>query len=181
MTFGPTGRPVTAQGNALGEGYQQLFALKGHFMPQSLSSILVHLVFSTKNRVAFIRPTIEGEMYPYLATTFRNAGCPTLAINGTEDHIHILFSLARTKSIADIVEEVKTASSRWIKSKGVIYRDFHWQAGYGAFSIGRSQVETVRRYINRQKEHHRRRSFQDEFRLLLTKYEVPFDEKYVWD
>ncbi len=150
-------------------------------MPQSLSSILIHLVFSTKNRQPLIKPDIERELFPYMATVFRNAGCPSLAIDGTEDHLHMLFVLSRTKSVADIVEQIKTSTSRWIKEKGPIYRHFHWQTGYGAFSIGQSQVPTVTNYIKRQKEHHRKRSFQDEMRLLLEKYDVKYDEKYVWD
>lgn len=150
-------------------------------MPQSLSSILIHLVFSTKNRQPLINPDMERELYRYMATVFKNAGCPSLAIDGTEDHLHILFVLSRTKTVADVVEEIKTSSSRWIKEKGPIYRHFQWQTGYGAFSIGQSQVPSVKNYLKRQKEHHRKRSFQDEMRLLLAKYEVKYEEKYVWD
>ena len=91
------------------------------------------------------------------------------------------FALSRTKTISDVLKEIKGSSSRWIKPRSPELRDFQWQAGYGAFSIGRSQVELVKRYIARQKEHHRKQSFQDEFRALLKKYEVPYDEKYVWD
>lgn len=150
-------------------------------MPQSLSSLLVHLVFSTKNREPLITSAVEIELHRYMATVFRNANCPSLAINGTEDHVHMVFNLSRTKTMADIVEEIKTSSSRWIKGKGPIYRHFHWQTGYGAFSIGQSQVEVVKNYIARQKAHHRKRSFQDEMRLLFEKYLVKYDEKYVWD
>lgn len=150
-------------------------------MPQSLSSILVHLVFSTKHRTPWIHPEIEPELHPYMATVLRNADCPSLAINGTEDHLHILFCLSRTTSVSDVVEEVKTSSSRWIKTKASDLHDFHWQAGYGAFSIGRSNVPAMKRYIACQKEHHRRRSFQDEFRELLRKYRIDYDERYVWD
>lgn len=150
-------------------------------MPQSLSSILIHLVFSTKNRQPLIKPDIERELYRYMATVFKNAGCSSLAIDGTEDHLHILFVLSRTKTVAEVVEEIKTSTSRWIKEKGSIYRHFQWQTGYGAFSIGQSQVPSVKNYLKRQKEHHRKRSFQDEMRLLLAKYEVKYDEKYVWD
>lgn len=150
-------------------------------MSQSLTSILIHLVFSTKNRQPFITPSIEPELFKYLATEMRNMDCPSLAINGTADHLHILFALSRTKTIADVVKEVKGSSSRWIKHRSIEFRAFQWQAGYGGFSIGRSQSEQVTRYIARQKEHHRKMSFQDEFRTLLAKYEVPYDERYVWD
>ena len=147
-------------------------------MPQSLTSVLIHLVFSTNNRQPLITPTIEPELFPYIAAELRNMDCPSLAINGTTDHLHILFALSRTKTIANVVKEVKGSTSRWIKPRS---RLFQWQAGYGGFSIGRSQVEQVKRYIARQKEHHRKLSFQDEFRALLRKYEIPYDEKYVWD
>lgn len=150
-------------------------------MPQSLSSVLIHLIFSTKNREPFITPTIETELHPYMATIFRGLESPSLAINGTHDHIHILFSLSRVIAIADLLEEVKTESSKWIKTKGPEFRNFHWQRGYGAFSIGRSQVEEVKQYIHGQKEHHRRVTFQEEYRKFLKAYGVEYDERYVWD
>ncbi len=150
-------------------------------MPQSLSSILIHLVFSTKNRQPFITETIESELHKYLGGVFRNCGCPSLAIGGDKDHIHALFSLSRVWSIANLVEEVKGSSSKWIKGKGDEFRYFQWQSGYGAFSIGQSGVEDLKRYIANQREHHRRSSFQDEFRALCRKYVVEIDERYVWD
>lgn len=150
-------------------------------MPQSLSSILIHLVFSTKNREPFITRTIEPELHPYMATVFRALKSPSLAIDGTADHVHILFSVGRVISVADMVEEVKTESSKWIKTKGLEFRNFHWQAGYGAFSIGQSSVSALKRYIRSQKPHHRRVTFQDEYRKFLKRYEIPYDERYVWD
>src|SRR2546422_8229317 len=150
-------------------------------MPQSLSSILVHLVFSTKNREPFITPAIETELYPYMAKTLRELKSPSLAIDGASDHVHILFSLTRVITIANLVEEVKTSSSKWIKTKGREFRNFHWQRGYGAFSIGQSNLSQLKRYIRGQKEHHRRVSFQDEYRKFLKRYEIPYDERYVWD
>ena len=150
-------------------------------MPQSLSNILVHLVFSTKERRRDIRPPIEEELRRYLATVASTCGCPALKIGGTDDHVHVLFVLSRTITVAKLVEEVKTESSKWIKTKGPEHAGFAWQNGYGAFSIAQSQVETVRRYIATQKEHHKERSFQDEFRALLRRYQVEYDERYVWD
>jgi len=150
-------------------------------MPQSLSSILIHLIFSTKNREPFITPAIETELHPYMATIFRGLKSPSLAINGTCDHVHILFSLARVIAIADVLQEVKTETSKWIKTKGPEFRNFHWQNGYGAFSIGSSQVEAVKRYIHGQKGHHRRVTFQEEYRKFLEAYGVNYDERYVWD
>jgi len=150
-------------------------------MPQSLSSILIHLIFSTKNREPFLTPEIDSELYPYLASIFKAMKSPALIINGTSDHLHTLFSLSRVVTIADLVEEVKTESSKWIKTKGREFRSFHWQSGYGAFSIGQSQAISVKRYIRAQKAHHRRMSFQDEYRKFLNAYEVEYDERYVWD
>jgi REP element-mobilizing transposase RayT len=150
-------------------------------MPQSCSAIFVHLVFSTKNREPWIRTPIESELYAYGTTVLKNAGCPTLAMNGMFDHIHTLVNLARVKSLAEIVQELKTSTSKWIKSKGANFRGFHWQSGYGAFSVSQSNVEDVIRYIDRQKTHHQRRSFQHEFRALLCKHGIAFDERYLWD
>lgn len=116
-----------------------------------------------------------------MATIFRGQKSPSLAINGTTDHVHILFSLARVITIAVLVEEVKTESSKWIKTKGPEFKNFHWQKGYGAFSIGQSQVPAVKRYIARQKEHHRRVTFQEEYRKFLESYGIEYDERYVWD
>src|SRR6266496_6823503 len=112
-------------------------------MPQSLSSILIHIVFSTKNREPFITPAIERELHPYMASIFRAQKSPSLAIDGTADHLHILFSLGRVVTIADLVEEVKTESSKWIKRKGRAFRNFHWQRGYGVFSIGQSNLASL--------------------------------------
>jgi len=150
-------------------------------MPQSLSSILVHLIFSTKNREPFISTAIEQELHPYMAKIFRELRSPSLTIGGTDDHVHILFSLGRTIEVAELVKEVKSESSKWIKSKGKEFENFYWQRGYGAFSIGQSQVTAVKRYIARQKVHHQRVTFQDEYRKFLKSYEIDYDERYVWD
>ena len=150
-------------------------------MPQSHASILVHLIFSTKNRKPLLTPEIETELHPYMTTVLRTLDSPSLTINGTTDHIHALFRLGRKIALAKVVEEVKSSSSKWIKTKGPEFKKFYWQNGYGAFSIGESGVEALRRYIARQKEHHRKISFQDEFRKFLTKYGLQWDEKYVWD
>jgi len=150
-------------------------------MPQSLCSILVHLIFSTKNREPFITPAIESELHPYLAKVLRELKSPSLALNGTSDHIHVLFALGRVITVAELVEEIKTSSSKWIKTKGRELRNFHWQRGYGAFSVGQSDVEAVKHYIRNQKEHHKRVTFQDEYREFLKSYGIDFDERYVWD
>jgi putative transposase len=148
---------------------------------QSLSSILIHLIFSTKHREPLIAAQVEPTLHAYMAGILKEKQCPALTIGGMPDHAHVLFALARTMSISGVVEDLKKGSSRWIKTRGASFREFHWQAGYGAFSIGQSSVIETRRYIDHQKEHHKLRSFQEEYRLFLTKYDVAFDERYIWD
>jgi REP element-mobilizing transposase RayT len=149
-------------------------------MPQSLSRILIHLIFSTKGREPYIPPEIQPRLHAYLSGVAANLDSPSLRIGGVADHVHLLLALGRTVSIAEVVEEVKKASSRWMKADGGV-NHFSWQSGYGAFSIGESQVDTLVRYINNQERHHRTMSFQDEYRRLLERYGVPSDERYLWD
>src|SRR3954469_78249 len=136
-------------------------------MPQSLSRLLVHLIFSTKNRDPCLAPEICTELHPYLAVVSREIGCPTLQVGGVEDHVHLLFGLSRTLSVAQVVEKVKTSSSKWIKTKGATYKRFHWQTGYGAFSVSQSEADKVVHYIQNQVEHHRKSTFQEEYRKFL--------------
>lgn len=150
-------------------------------MAQSLSKVLLHLVFSTKNRRPWIDTGVEEELFRYLSGICRELRCPAHKIGGTDDHVHIACSLSRTVSISHLLQELKASSSAWIKGKSDRYRDFGWQNGYGAFSIGQSNLDDLRKYIANQREHHRELSFQDEFRQFLAKYEVAFDEQYVWD
>jgi putative transposase len=150
-------------------------------VPQSFSSILVHLVFSTENREPWIRSPIDSQLYAYATTVLKNADCPALAMNGMADHLHTLFRLSRTKTVAAVVEELKISTSKWIKTKGPDFQGFHWQSGYGAFSVSQSNVASVVEYIRKQSEHHRGVSFQDEMRALLRKHEIPIDERYAWD
>src|SRR4051812_6319834 len=116
-----------------------------------------------------------------MAGILREKGCPALAIRGMPDHVHVLFALARTTPVSKVVEDLKKDSSKWIKTRGTAFQNFFWQAGYGAFSIGQSSVEDVRRYIGAQKDHHRTRSFQEEYKAFLEKYRVEYDERYIWD
>jgi len=120
-------------------------------------------------------------MRAYLGTVLRSHDCPTLVVGGCDDHVHALFALSRNHSIAQIVKEIKRTSSAWIKTVERRYSKFRWQSGYGAFSVSQSHVAQVHRYILRQEQHHRRKSFQDEFRALFQKYEIEYDERYVWD
>jgi putative transposase len=147
-------------------------------MPQFLSSILIHLILTTKNRERFITPAIESELHPYMATILRAHKSPSLIIDGTLNHVHILFALGRDTTVANLVEEVKTGSSKWIKTKGREFRNFRWQRRFGAFSIGQSNVATLERYIRSQKEHHRRVTFEDKYRNLFKRFELQFDERY---
>ena len=150
-------------------------------MPQSLSRILIHLVFSTKNRERVLTGRIQTELHPYLAGILDNIQCPSIQVGGVEDHVHLFFGLSRTRTIADVVETVKTSSSKWMKTKGTDLSDFHWQSGYGAFSVSQSDADSVVNYIRNQAQHHQKMTFQEEYRRLLERYQVAFDEKYVWD
>ena len=151
-------------------------------MPQSLSQIYIHLVFSTKDRKNLISPTIAPDLYSYMATVFDEVcGSPAKLIGGVEDHTHSLFNLSRTWCVADVVKEVKINTSKWMKKQDPILRRFEWQVGYGSFSVSKSNLWRVEDYILKQPEHHRRRSFKDEFRGLLKRHDVEYDERYVWD
>jgi len=150
-------------------------------MPQSLSQVILHIVFSTKERRPWLDPAIRPRMHAYLATLCRDCDCVAYRVGGVADHVHIAARLARTISQADFLEKIKKTSSAWIKEQGEQYQGFFWQAGYGDFSIGWSQLDDLMRYIDHQDQHHRTRTFQEEYRDLLLKYHVNFDEKYVWD
>ena len=151
-------------------------------MAQSLSRLWTHLIFSTKDRFPFLRDKVlRSEMHAYLAEMLRMHDCETLIVGGVEDHTHSLFALSRTHSIASVVKEVKRTSSGWIKTASRKLSKFHWQAGYGAFSVSQSNLTKVIRYIENQEDHHKRVTFQDEYRAFLKAYDVEFDERYIWD
>ncbi len=151
-------------------------------MPQSLANVILHLVFSTKNRYPWLQTTdVREELYKYLATILKSLESSAILINGVSDHVHVLCRLSRNYAIKTILGEIKADSSKWIKTKGAAYADFHWQAGYGAFSVSQSKVDDVRNYILEQERHHRRMTFQDEFREMCLRHEIEIDERYVWD
>ncbi len=150
-------------------------------MPQSLARLRIHLVFSTKNRAPLIDDAIRDSLHRYMAVVLENLGCPATLINSVEDHVHILFELARTVTVSQAVEEVKKTSSKWIKTQGAQFATFAWQAGYGAFAVSESNVPAVRDYIARQRDHHRKKTFQDEYLAFLERHGIAFDERYVWD
>ena len=148
-------------------------------MPQSLSRVLIHLVFSTKNREPLIVPGVRGRAFAYLGGALNGIGCPPVIVGGVTDHVHLLFVLGRTLALSKAVEEVKKESSKWAKTH--IDSRFYWQSGYGAFSVSPSVAPDVERYVGNQEEHHREMTFQDEFRQLLRRHGIEWDERYVWD
>jgi REP element-mobilizing transposase RayT len=150
-------------------------------MAQSLSNILVHIIFSTKNRHPFIQKDIEERLYQYISAICNNQKCPIHQINGMADHIHILLSLGRMACVSKLVGDIKAYSSRWIKEQGKDYEKFAWQNGYCGLSIGQSGFDNAVEYISNQKEHHKVMTFKEEYIQFLKKYHIEFDEKYLWD
>ena len=151
-------------------------------MPQSLAQIYLHIVFSTKDRRMFLKNLkIRNAMHAYLGGTCRNLGCPVLIVGGVGDHVHILCRFGRTISVANLLRELKRESSKNVKTKSPSLAKFQWQAGYGAFSVSPAHVDALCEYIANQEEHHGTETFQEEFRRLLKKYGVEYDERYVWD
>ena len=151
-------------------------------MPQSLAHIWLHVVFSTKERRAHLQnPEIREEMFCMLGHLAKQAGCPPARVGGWSDHVHVLCGLARTITVAKLVEELKTETSKWAKQRAPDLGTFRWQNGYGAFSVSQSLVDPVVGYIEGQPDHHRRMTFQEEFRLICAKHAIDIDERYVWD
>jgi putative transposase len=150
-------------------------------MPQSLSKVILHIIFSTKNREAWLGSSVRPRMHAYLGTICRHLSAEFVHVGGVADHVHIVTTLPRIVSQAQLVEQTKKASSKWIKALDARYRGFFWQRGYGAFSVSPSQLNVVLGYIEAQQEHHRTLTFQEEYRELLRKHGVEFDERYVWD
>lgn len=150
-------------------------------MGQSLVKNYLHIVFSTKHRQEIIHPPVEEELHAYLGGICKKLESPPIIVGGYTDHVHILCMLSKKIALMKLLEEVKSHSSKWIKGKAKTLENFYWQDGYGAFSVNPSEVDKVISYIANQKEHHRQKSFQDEYRAFLKKYNVEYDERYVWD
>lgn len=150
-------------------------------MSQSLVKNLIHLVYSTKHREPLILKPHQNALFAYQAGIFKQWESPALVIGGVEDHVHAMFALSKNHPLKKIVEEVKKGSSKWMKSDGPRNPQFSWQNGYAAFSVSQSNVGAVQEYIENQKEHHRKVSFQDELRALFQRHGIEFDERYVWD
>jgi REP element-mobilizing transposase RayT len=151
-------------------------------MPQYLSALYIHLVFSTKDRHPLLRdkPT-RDTLHSYLGGVSKQLDCPPILVGGVEDHVHLLARFGRTITQAEWVKELKRVSNLWLKEHGPDFADFEWQGGYADFSVSQSNLEQVKQYIARQEEHHRKMDFQDELRALLRKHQIEWDEKYVWD
>jgi len=150
-------------------------------MGQSLAQVYLHLIFSTKKRYPFITEEIESELFAYIGGVIKQHKGIPFCINGTSDHIHILCSCPRTITLLDFLREIKSGSSRWIKTKGICYKKFAWQDGYGAFSVSSSKKDIVEKYILNQKKHHDSTSFQKELVSFFEEYNVEYDEKYLWE
>lgn len=150
-------------------------------MSQSLSKVYVHITFSTKHRQLLIDECIETSLFEYLGGICKGLECFPVIVGGYRDHIHVLCLLSKKIPQMKLLEELKKQSSKWIKTKGEAYLNFYWQDGYGIFSVNPAEIDVVVRYIKNQKEHHQKKTFQEEFRAALKKYKVDFDERYVWD
>ena len=151
-------------------------------MSQSLSQIWLHIIFSTRNREPFLpEKQVREKVHGYLAGICKEMKSPALMVGGIEDHVHILCNQSKNLALKDLIQNLKQDSSKWIKREWPNLYSFYWQQGYGAFSVSPSHVDKVRHYIATQEEHHRKIGFQNEFRSFLERYQVPYDERYVWD
>jgi putative transposase len=150
-------------------------------MPQSLSKVYTHIIFSTKHRRNLIDDAIEPELFNYLGGICKALECDSVQVGGYRNHVHILCLLSRKIAQMNLLEEVKKRTSKWIKTRNSRYSDFYWQDGYGVFSVKPSDSERVAGYIRNQKEHHEKMTFKQELRKFLEKYHVDYDERYVWD
>lgn len=150
-------------------------------MPQSLTKLYVHLVFSTKYRRAWLDKSIRPRVHAFLAQAIRDLDSPWVVVGGVADHVHILFDIGKLIPPAKFVEHAKRTSSKFVKTLGPEYAQFYWQRGYGMFTVSPRYRDVVERYVRNQEQHHRRSSFKQEYRAILIRQNVDYDEKYVWD
>jgi len=149
-------------------------------MAQSLSILYVHIIFHIKNEQVIICQEDEEELYAYLGGMIKQCFSYPIKIGGTENHIHVLANMSKNISLAKFIEEIKKNSSRWIKAKGEHYKNFAWQGGYAGYSVSQSKIEIVKKYIERQKEHHKKETFKEEYLKFLNEYGIDYDENYLW-
>ena len=150
-------------------------------MGQSLVNNYIHIVFSTKHRAAHIHPPYEQELHAYIGNVCKHLDCPVLIVGGYTNHIHILCMLSPKIPLMTLVQKIKARSSKWMKTKDKDLANFFWQNGYGAFSVNPREIDIVINYIKNQHEHHRKKDFKKEYRGFLQKYNVAYNEAYVWD
>ena len=150
-------------------------------MAHSYVQLITHIVFSTKHREPFITPELRAQLFPYMGGIFRKLDSSALIVNGVADHVHILALLPAKRALSDILRDAKAGSSGWVHEQFPSMKNFAWQTGYGAFSVSKSNLEVVRKYIAAQEEHHRRKTFQEEYIGLLQKHGIEYDERYLWD
>ncbi len=150
-------------------------------MPQSLTKLYVHLIFSTKKREPFLDDEIRERVHGYLATVIRSVDSPYVVVGGVADHVHILFDMGKMHTPVEFVEQVKRESSKFVKTLGPQYRNFYWQRGYAMFSVSPTHLADAEKYVRNQEEHHRTKTFQEEFREFLERYNIEYEEQYVWD
>lgn len=150
-------------------------------MPQSLVKNYIHITFSTKGRKHLIKNEIQKELFTYLGGICKNLECFPIIVGGHTDHVHVLCLLSRKIALMKLIEEVKSHSSKWIKTKGDEFNNFYWQNGYGGFSVNPTEIDVVTEYIRNQKVHHKKNTFKKEYLVFLKKYKVDYDERYVWD
>jgi putative transposase len=150
-------------------------------MANTYTQIHIQAIFVVKSRKCLINIEWQDELYKYISGITSNYGHKVLQINGMPDHIHMLFGFRPTQALSDLMKQIKQDSSAWINQKGFLHNRFSWQAGYGAFSYAKSQVPNVIRYIQNQEEHHRKRTFTEEYVELLKEFEVEFDQQYIFN
>ena len=149
-------------------------------MAHSFCKIYIHAIFSTKDRTRWLDDTVRARVHAYIASVARTEGCPFVVVGGAEDHVHILMDIGKNVKPVDLIAKIKTTSSSFVKTLGADYRNFYWQGGYGMFSVAPTRVADVSSYIERQMEHHRKQTFRDEFLAFLSRYEIEYDERYIW-
>ena len=180
----PKGQNHIAQGSALGKyALHHPTPCKGKSlttMAQSLSKVYIHLIFHIKTTSPTIRTEDIDNLHSYIGKLVNTTGSVDIRVGGIEDHVHVLFLLSREMSLANTIEEIKRNSSRWIKTLTPYYRTFAWQGGYAAFSVSQSIIDKTLQYIDRQREHHKKHSFAEEYKAFLKLYNVKYDERYIF-